>query len=123
VTATRETRLDEGSRLSRDVTGLWPTAPPMEAGRSGRWIRFDRPRDGAIYLQRYIWDEPCVPQFLVITCPRRGQPDQRRYDTLSEAVAAIRDALQPLARDGPAPDDAPPGRGVPTVLGGMVGAA
>jgi hypothetical protein len=88
-----EIQPDERVRLSRDVATLWPGAPSTEAGHSGRWLRFHHPAGGTIYLQRYAWDEPCLPHFLVVTCGDEGVLDQRRYETLVDAVVAIRTAL------------------------------
>ena len=102
-----EIRFSEQAWLARDVANLWPGAPMIEAGYSGRWIRFDHPAGGAVYLQRYSWDEPCVPHFLVVSCDDQGVLDQRRFDRLDDAVVAIQRALgRPAlgaAREGETP--------------------
>src|SRR5262245_34371158 len=100
-------RLQERARLTRDVANLWPSAPYMETGQSGRWIRFDHPTGGAVYLQRYSWDEPCMPHFLVVSCDEQGVLDQRRFDRLDEAVAAIQRALGRPALDSARSGEAP----------------
>jgi hypothetical protein len=100
-------RREDQTPLSFAVAALWPSAPTREAGYSGRWVRFDHPEGGALYLQRYAWDEPCVPHFLVVRCGPDHPLDQRRFSSLADAVRAIRTALAELPAlqrtDDPAP--------------------
>ncbi len=84
---------DERDSLPREVARIWTTAPMKEIGGSGRWVRFDRPGGGVVYVQRYAWDEPCVSHFLVVTCDSRGRTSQHRYDSLPPALDAVRRML------------------------------
>src|SRR5262249_34000926 len=55
----------------------------------GRWVRFDRPGGGVVYLQRYPWEEPCVCHYLVVALDARGRASQRRYPDLERALEAV----------------------------------
>src|SRR5919199_281730 len=43
--------------LLGEVLARWPTAPVAGVGASGRWLTFERPDGGTVYLQRYAWDD------------------------------------------------------------------
>ena len=79
--------------MRESVLALWPQAPIDADSPSGRWLRFDRGGLGVVYLQRYTWDEPCTPHFLVAVCDRAGRVTQEKHMTLPAAVAALRAAL------------------------------
>jgi hypothetical protein len=75
------------------VLTLWPRAPITAASPEGRWLRFDRHPRGVIYLQRYAWDAPCTPHYLLVACRLDGDVHQEKHVTLPAAVAALRRAL------------------------------
>jgi hypothetical protein len=72
------------------VLALWPEAPIDAASSDGRWLRFDADALGVVYLQRYAWEEPCTPHFLLAVCERAGGVTQEKYTTLPEAVNVLR---------------------------------
>jgi hypothetical protein len=82
--------------VQTEVLSLWPGAPILEVGRTGRWLRLGRAGDAAVYLQRYAWDAPCHPHYLVVRAgdgPAESPPEQWRYVDLAEALVAIRGLL------------------------------
>ena len=84
------------------VLALWPEAPIAARSDDGRWLRFDRHPHGVVYLQRYAWEEPCTPHFLVVACGPTGGVRQEKHVTLVEAVADLRRLMPPRAA-APAP--------------------
>src|SRR5687768_1487512 len=83
--------------MDEAVLALWPEAPIAARGADGRWLRFDRHPHGVVYLQRYAWEEPCTPHFLVVACGPTGAVHQEKHVTLAAAVAELRRLLTPSA--------------------------
>ena len=81
--------------MDEAVLALWPEAPIGARAADGRWLRFDRHPHGVVYLQRYAWDEPCTPHFLVVACAPTGGVRERKHVTLAEAIADLRRLLDP----------------------------
>jgi hypothetical protein len=72
------------------VLALWPQAPIDAQSPDGRWLRFHCDALGIVYLQRYAWEEPCTPHFLLAICDCAAGVTQERHTTLPEAVTALR---------------------------------
>jgi hypothetical protein len=82
-----------GASLLGEVLARWPTAPVVGVGASGRWLTFEGPDGGTIYLQRYAWDDSCVPHYLVVRPADADGAEQHRCATLGDAIAAVRRLL------------------------------
>lgn len=93
--------------MDEAVLALWPEAPIGARSGDGRWLRFDRHRHGVVYLQRYAWDEPCTPHFLVVECGPTGGVRQEKHVTLAAAVAELRRLLAPYTAAPRSPASAP----------------
>jgi hypothetical protein len=93
--------------MEEAVLALWPQAPIGARGADGRWLRFDRHPHGVVYLQRYAWDEPCTPHFLVVACGPTGAVQQEKHVTLAAAVAELRRLLTPYPAAPRSPVPAP----------------
>ena len=79
--------------LLGEVLARWPTAPVAGVGESGRWLTFERPDGGPVYLQRFAWDDRCVPHYLVARPAGADGAEQHRCDTLGDAIATVRRLL------------------------------
>ena len=79
--------------LLSEVLARWPTAPIAGVGESGRWLTFERPDGGAVYLQRYAWDDRSVSHYLVVRPTDADGAEQHRCATLGDAIAIIRRLL------------------------------
>jgi hypothetical protein len=79
--------------LLADVLARWPTAPVSQVGDTGRWLTFERPAGGIVYLQRRAWDDRSVPEYLVVLPAGPDRAEQRRCWTLDEAIAAVKRCL------------------------------
>jgi hypothetical protein len=93
--------------MRQDVDRLWPGAPIVDQSRSGRWVRFVAPGDGAaVYLQRRGWDEATRPDYLVVWYGESGDRPvaQRRFGDLADAVAEVRGYWE-SRHAAPAPSD------------------
>jgi hypothetical protein len=88
-----------GPSLLAEVLAHWPTAPVSEVSTTGRWLRFERPGGGTVYLERYAWDERCVPHYLVVLPASPDRAEQRRCLTLAEAINTAKRLL--LSRPAP----------------------
>jgi hypothetical protein len=79
--------------LLGEVLARWPTAPITGVGESGRWLTFERPDGGIVYLQRYAWDDRSVPHYLVVRPTDADGAEQHRCASLEDAIATIRRLL------------------------------
>ena len=79
--------------LLGEVLARWPTAPVAGVGESGRWLTFERPDGGTVYLQRYAWDDRSVPHYLVVRPAGADGAEQHRCATLGDAIATVRRLL------------------------------
>jgi hypothetical protein len=79
--------------LLSEVLARWPTAPVAGVGESGRWLRFERPDGGTVYLQRYAWDDRSVPHYLVVRPTEGDGAEQHRCAMLEDAIATVRRLL------------------------------
>jgi hypothetical protein len=88
-----------GPSLLAEVLAHWPTAPVSEVSATGRWLKLERPGGVTVYLERYAWDEPCQPQYLVVLPASPDRAEQRRCPTLAEAIETAKRLL--LSRPAP----------------------
>jgi hypothetical protein len=79
--------------LLGELLARWPTAPVAGVGESGRWLTFERPDGGTVYLQRLAWDDRCVPHYLVVRPTEADRAEQHRCATLEDAIAMVRRLL------------------------------
>lgn len=82
-----------GPTLLGEVLAHWPTAPVSAVGQTDRWLTFERPGGGTVYLERYAWDDRSVPHYLVVTPAGPDRAEQRRCPTIGEAVETVRRLL------------------------------